>query len=495
MNITQARIRIIPFSSIPPLVWCIGLGALLRLVNLAQEPFWYDESFTAWIARLPWSQAWPAIKGDVHPPLWYAIEWALVHVFGESEYLLRLPATLFGLACIWLIYELAREISQDNRVATTAAFFAAIFPGGLYYSQDARMYPMLSFFVLAAALAAIRQRWGYFVLVGIGAVYSQHWGILYFGGITLASVAGFVLKRDWRGALVPIASAAMVALAWLPWLPVMLDQLHSVGQGYWLQPITVGGMVYPLMQMVMGNRLYEGFAIHVYLVALVMCGFSLLICRQWLKLPNGLIIAGFVLIAPLIGALFSVIWRSIYVPRALLPVAYGFMILWSYAIFKLSPANRIAAMLVLAPALGIGVASHYLPSQGLRSEGQIMNTIKARWQPGDVIYYLQIDGAVGMNYYAPNLPYALMPESTDLSQSLTGQTKQAMGLNQQSFDSLATKGYHRAWLVVNRTPMISRIELNELSRLITQYPAQLLIKDEHIISDNELYLLELRPIF
>src|SRR6185369_16440684 len=121
---------------------------------------------------------------------WYAIEWANVRIFGPSEFALRLPAAVCSIIAVLLVWRLALAIDFDRRTAFIAGLMAAILPGALYYAQDARMYPLLSCFVLGAALAAIRENWVAFAICGAGAMYTQNLGALYIGAMGLAILIG-----------------------------------------------------------------------------------------------------------------------------------------------------------------------------------------------------------------------------------------------------------------------------------------------------------------
>src|SRR5262249_17597596 len=144
---------------IPGWLWLAVVAAALRFVNLGQENLWYDETFTAWLAKLDLNHMFTAIQGDVHPPLWYVIEWANVRLFGSSEFALRLPSAVLGVLAVLLIYRIALACKFEPKTAYLAGFLAAILPSAVYYSQDARMYPLLAVCVLLMVNAAILEGW------------------------------------------------------------------------------------------------------------------------------------------------------------------------------------------------------------------------------------------------------------------------------------------------------------------------------------------------
>ena len=116
------------------------------------QGLWYDEAFTWRVARLPFPRMMEALAGDVHPPLWYVIEWVTIRLFGESEVVLRLPALLFGVLGLWLVYRLGLALGYARKTSTLAAVLLAGLPGWIYYSQEARMYTLLACGVLVAVI-------------------------------------------------------------------------------------------------------------------------------------------------------------------------------------------------------------------------------------------------------------------------------------------------------------------------------------------------------
>jgi predicted membrane-bound mannosyltransferase len=90
--------------------WLLGLllllGLALRLAGLGNDALWYDEVFTGRLANLDLLSLVRATRWDVHPPLWYLIEWLAVRLIGNEPTGLRLPAALFGTWSSFLMYSL-----------------------------------------------------------------------------------------------------------------------------------------------------------------------------------------------------------------------------------------------------------------------------------------------------------------------------------------------------------------------------------------------------
>lgn len=472
-----------------PIFWVLTAAAALRLPTLGAENLWYDEAFTVWMARLDLGQMLNALRGDVHPPGWYLVEWLNIRLYGASEFALRLPSALLGIAAVYLLWRLALAVGLGQRTAFVAGLIAAVLPAGLYYSQDARMYEALTCLVLLACWAEVKRDQHLFALAGIGLVYTQNLGWLYvaaIGGVGLVWTL-FQPYSQWvyesakylesiglkpvdvtkrRAIKHRIATMIIIMAFYLPWIPSFLHQAQLVSSGFWLQAPNVGTAFWPLMAMTMGTRTGDQFQIHLYLAAVALSLIGLIASRRWLFTRSGLIVLGGALLMPLLALLVSLVWKPIYLHRALLPSAMLFVLFWAYALTHLKPSNRAIALAVAVPMLLVGAVAHYFPAQGGRGFfPDFVQPIREGWRDGDVIEYLAIDATILTHYYLPGYAYALFPEASDLNQSLTNETKDAMGMVQARYEDLRAKGYHRVWIVGGINPLTSQAELDELARL------------------------------
>lgn len=71
-----------------------------------------------------------------------------VWLFGISAWGVRLPAAVFGIASVWLIYLLVKKITGNNSVGLLAALFLAISPWHLQYSRAGFEVTELLFFYI-----------------------------------------------------------------------------------------------------------------------------------------------------------------------------------------------------------------------------------------------------------------------------------------------------------------------------------------------------------
>jgi len=129
------------------------LAAFLRFYRLGTQSFWNDEGNSARLAERSLRLIVEGAAGDIHPPGYYLLLHFWRAVFGQSEFALRSLSAVAGLALILATYSLGRRVFHEA-TGLIAAFFGAISPFAIYYSQEARMYALLAALSCAATWSA-----------------------------------------------------------------------------------------------------------------------------------------------------------------------------------------------------------------------------------------------------------------------------------------------------------------------------------------------------
>jgi 4-amino-4-deoxy-L-arabinose transferase-like glycosyltransferase len=129
------------------------IGAILRLYALDQASLWLDEAMTYLFSINPFTEYWTLISagGEVHPPLFYWLEYPML-ALGHTETTLRFLPAIFGIITIPVIYFLGTE-AVDRNTGILAAAFLTFSPFHLFYSQEARMYSLMLLFLALAMLS------------------------------------------------------------------------------------------------------------------------------------------------------------------------------------------------------------------------------------------------------------------------------------------------------------------------------------------------------
>lgn len=127
------------------------VGLILRLVAINQS-FWLDEATSALVVQnFSLTEIFTRfLPGDFHPPLYYVFLKYWSNVFGYNEFALRSMSLLFGLLSIVLVFFITQRFFKDKKISYLASALLATSGLHIYYSQEARMYSMATFFVLWA---------------------------------------------------------------------------------------------------------------------------------------------------------------------------------------------------------------------------------------------------------------------------------------------------------------------------------------------------------
>ena len=138
------------------LIAILLLAAALRFYQLDGQSFWNDEGNSVRLAQRSLALVTAGAAGDIHPPGYYYLLWVWVRLLGDGEFAVRGLSAVLGLLLVATTYALGRQLGRPA-LGLAAAFLAAISPFQVYYSQEARMYILVTLLGAAATLALIRQ--------------------------------------------------------------------------------------------------------------------------------------------------------------------------------------------------------------------------------------------------------------------------------------------------------------------------------------------------
>lgn len=462
----------------------IGIVAVaLRLPHLF-DSLWYDEAFTAWLARLTFPQMIAATAGDVHPPLWYVIEWLLTHITGtQPEWLLRLPSLVFSVLAIFAADRVFRALTAPDFVRRIAVVLMTVSPFLLHYADEARSYSLLLLIVLLATLAVLRGKWLAFgVLVAIG-MYTHNLFALY--AVALAIV--FLLRRhNVRDAH---KSTVLALVLYLPWLPVAARQLFGVARGFWIQPTTPGRVVYVLYQTLTSSAIEQTtMPVIGILVILTLAGglhelYRIVSMRSvaangvwyvWSQRAEEILTLA---VWPWIAIVaFSAVVKPILIPRVMIGTVPFLFLVMAFGVRKFYNFGGLWTLFPHMVTIVLLIASFFM------QPGRV--DYRTRYaelpvQAGDVCYHTNVSSIVLAGYYLPQCENILFPHANNLSQSLTDDTKTAMQIHQQNIDDLVTNravantaGVTNVYVFHTDDPFAAPLELDEFERLQQAYDLQ-----------------------
>jgi uncharacterized membrane protein len=211
------------------------VGLILRFFNLGYNSLWLDEASTHTFAVMSVPEIWQATTGgEFNPPLFYWIEHFML-AFGNNEVVLRFVPALLGVLTIPLVYFVGKEFMERNVGIIAAAAFA-FSPFLVFYSQEARAYSMMLFFVAFAMVFFFKAmksndtgEWVLFGILAALAFWSHFYALVIIGALVLYALAVQVLKyyRDAEKLVPLVAGGAVFCVICLPLLLVTIQLFGS----------------------------------------------------------------------------------------------------------------------------------------------------------------------------------------------------------------------------------------------------------------------------
>jgi mannosyltransferase len=174
------------------LVLLLVAGAALRFVNLTAKPFWFDECFSAVVARIGWPSFLRLLWWrEANMSLYYLLLRIWVH-FGSGEFFIRSLSVIVSAATIGAICWLA-SVLYERRVALIGAALFAFNAYSVRYAQEARSYALFallatlsSAFLIAYLREQKRRLRTWYIAISILAVYAHFYALLLIASHWLA---------------------------------------------------------------------------------------------------------------------------------------------------------------------------------------------------------------------------------------------------------------------------------------------------------------------
>jgi len=137
------------------LIAILVVAFLFRFLYLGMKPPHFDEGINGWFVDQLISNGYYSYDPtNYHGPFHFYILWIFKFFFGRNLWALRLPASCFGLAGIYLITQLKPYIGKMT--AYGAALLCSVSPGIVFYTRYAIHESELFFFSLLGFIGFLR---------------------------------------------------------------------------------------------------------------------------------------------------------------------------------------------------------------------------------------------------------------------------------------------------------------------------------------------------
>jgi hypothetical protein len=223
------------------------LAVLLRLPALLHDGLWRDDAYVYVDVTAPTFAEFlhRVTQTEWHPPLYFAVVYYWVRLFGTSEFTLMILPFLFTIATVPLVYALGKKANSPSTGLWAALMFAA--GPSAVASSDEYLYPLMGLVCTMLALlvtAARREDMRPAPLIAIAvtallAAYTNYFALFFLPLLVVWAIGS---PRGWKHGLVVAAAIVVGALPFLFWLPVLLSQ-RAIGLSV-LEPASLSGKAF-----------------------------------------------------------------------------------------------------------------------------------------------------------------------------------------------------------------------------------------------------------
>ncbi|MFP8882282.1 MAG: glycosyltransferase family 39 protein [Myxococcota bacterium] len=224
-------------------IWLLAiltLAAASRLYEINFPDIWVDEANLILTAGEPLGALFAKLRVDSSPPLYYLAVHVWSALFGDSALALRLLSLVSGMLLVAATWWVANDL-LSSRAGLWAAFYLAVNPAQIFFSQQVRMYVWLALFSLLSLAWLVRylrdgQKRDFALWVGasILALYNHNFALhVGIAHVVLIAVSGQLISR----ARMWVLAAAIVAAVYGWWVPTLLGQLGNEDHYAWYLPL------------------------------------------------------------------------------------------------------------------------------------------------------------------------------------------------------------------------------------------------------------------
>lgn len=392
----SADLRSSPTRMAIAIIGALGIigGIVLRFV--ADTPLWLDEAQSLAIAEQSLRDIPDALRLDGHPPLYYFAMHLWLEAVGDSDYAVRAFSGILAVASLPLVWLAGRRLAGLH-AAWLALTAAAVSPFAIRYATEARMYSMLALICLALWYVSDRALTGpkwwrlatITLLTALG-LYTHYWAAYFIGAIGLV-----VIWAWWRdkniGGLKVFGALSLGVLLFLPWAPVMLDQLEHTGTP-WALPSAPPRLFAETLITYGGSAAHgESVVLAIGLVLIFAVGALVSSDRRgdvvmWRGDPFMRQPVAVVVLTLLAGSAVSYALTAAFQARYAAVVALLFSAIVGVGMAKIAdlPIRALVVLFVVA----FGLVSGYRFANDQRSQAdEIAAALEAEAEPGDLVFF------------------------------------------------------------------------------------------------------------
>lgn len=335
------RLTVSLWSRRAGIVALLLLAFALRLYLLDHQSLWADEGNSVAMAPRAPLDIVQRTANDIHPPLYYLLLHYWSALVGTSVFAVRAFSVLCGVVAVALTYALGRKMGGPEHVATiaiVAAGLLTISPFAIHYSQETRMYMLVTALGAGSWLAWLHWRkdkidrvavayW----LVTLGLIYSHYYAVPL---VVAQNIAWLIALKEHRHHIttklrVWVVIQGTLVLAYLPWLWYARETILN-----WpsiSEPVTLDFMVREIARIFTLGLANEGLPVWVGVLVGVLLGVGFM---GAVRTRYGYVALLYFIVPPALMLLLS-LDRPFWNPKFLLVSLPGYCLLLGFGVWQL----------------------------------------------------------------------------------------------------------------------------------------------------------------
>lgn len=448
----------------------LGLGLILRCINLSTRSIQYDDAFSFFLARRDLTSIIQGTAADTMPPLYYFLLHFWMQVSQNIGWL-RLLSIGLDLAAVLMLYLLVKRVFNHSS-GLCAAFLGAISPLQIYHSQDIRMYALLAFtqmgYLLFFYLWWTKNKsnlkhwegWLPVLIFGMAAMYTHNLAVF----VLCVPDIFLILKREWRAVKNLIMVQLGIALMTIPWLLMIPGQVEKIQRAFWT-PLPGLVEIFQAVIVMTANLPLEG----IWLVVCAIVSLQILVLMMFEVARNKRLSHTYLLLSfffpPVALFIVSYIMRPVFVPRGFITSAFIYLgiaggivgMTQTKAVKWLIAGGFVAAAVM---ALPYQMAFEQFPRSPF---AQAMGAISQNLEPGELIIHENKLSFFPSYYYAPELDQVFIAdEPGSPNDTYAPASQKAIGLIPENSLKDAVREKASIYFVVFQKTISEYLEMGEL---------------------------------
>lgn len=323
---------------------------ILLTIGLQSGDIWYDETFSLGLARHRVTDLIKLTAQDVHPPLYYIILRSSMLIFPGSICAAKIISVIPIIAILTIVNVFfQREFSSKYGFLFNILLLSCY--SVLTYAIEIRMYSWCLLFCCLCCIFSYyiikKADWKSFFLYIFFAecgAYCQYWTA--FGlAINFALICIISIKKNIKNLSKSLISTLLGIILYLPWAKVVISQVKTVSQDYWIAPITLRDFMNWNLSLVPSSGILK----IIILIILFYLIFRVLHDVFNKNFRTQFLIVTFVtpLLLIICATLISLIMRPVFQEKYLFPLSIFLIFFFVISIFDYKLKSKIISFLIL----------------------------------------------------------------------------------------------------------------------------------------------------